>query len=588
MSAGHGPYSPLRGAFTDSECDSGSEEELHNSIRCSNLSRPDSDSVRSFPDSASTAILSPSKPPDSSPSSLRKVAVVMSSLFCVFTVVAFLWLLPCSSTTDSKSGASGWENPYHDIELRGVLYAVEGANGRDKNLVGIFRGDVFNPSKAEGGRASDEGGLLLVVGNSGKVGWFVSEKRQPRELDCGLIDVNRDGRKDCLMSGERGLLAAVEPLSGEVHWYLHRHNDDRDPFFKVQFPLILPDLDSDGVAELLVPVALEESDDCNSLAIVSGYRGSATGRALQLKNCTSIDKLQLDERRTVSFTCRNSTGQSESFLTLDQISKQILNKPPPMWNDSTPIDQHLFANVERQTETRRELYSIAGRKLIVENRGTCPEDCRVSVKLVDERNSIENVSWEYSAASVYAMVPAVLNFTNNPAGLKNHASGFVLKFWQWSGAGIRQKRSEESFSAFSNSRSSPITVQGVSRIRRRLAENVSIEHLMERVILVTFNSTDVRVVNASQSDVVQICNIEGNCQPNINNQENSLLITDLDGDGSRELVTYLSTFVCSDENIAEEYPQTLTDCNSWRLRSTIRVVRLEAELPKLYEAVSNR
>lgn len=78
----------------------------------------------------------------------------------------------------------------------------------------------------------------------------------------------------------------------------------------------------------------------------------------------------------------------------------------------------------------------------------------------------------------------------------------------------------------------------------------------------------------SQSNIVQFCRSgkrSDMCQPDLNYQENSVLITDLDQDGSQELVSYYSTFV-----------EMENEPNKWKLMTYVQLLRLESELPKLY------
>lgn len=96
-------------------------------------------------------------------------------------------------------------------------------------------------------------------------------------------------------------------------------------------------------------------------------------------------------------------------------------------------------------------------------------------------------------------------------------------------------------------------------------------------------------VNVSQTDIVQICvrgPIDTNaplpiCQPDLEYQEKSLMIADLDGDQSHELISYYSTF-----SAPESYPpkSMINSYDNWRLTSIVRVIRLESELPKLFVA----
>lgn len=64
----------------------------------------------------------------------------------------------------------------------------------------------------------------------------------------------------------------------------------------------------------------------------------------------------------------------------------------------------------------------------------------------------------------------------------------------------------------------------------------------------------------------------------------AVLIADLDQDGSQELISYLTTYT----NNNPEGSSVASDASKWHLQSRVRVVRLEAELPKLYEAVARQ
>lgn len=104
----------------------------------------------------------------------------------------------------------------------------------------------------------------------------------------------------------------------------------------------------------------------------------------------------------------------------------------------------------------------------------------------------------------------------------------------------------------------------------------------------SFDKMQTHNVNVSQTDIVQICvpgQIDTNaplpiCQPDLEYQEQSLMIADLDGDQSHELISYYSTFIAP-----ESYnPKNSNPYDNWRLTSIVRVIRLESELPKLFVA----
>lgn len=62
------------------------------------------------------------------------------------------------------------------------------------------------------------------------------------------------------------------------------------------------------------------------------------------------------------------------------------------------------------------------------------------------------------------------------------------------------------------------------------------------------------------------------------------LIVDLDQDGCQELISYLVTYKADEENALAN----LSSGSHWKLQTKVRVIRLEAELPKLYEAISRQ
>lgn len=210
------------------------------------------------------------------------------------------------------------------------------------------------------------------------------------------------------------------------------------------------------------------------------------------------------------------------------------------------------------------------------------------------------------------MVPARLSFNNSQDPSKSSVHGFVIKFWEWStnetmntankkttnradnstefnrfDGILRKKRSwilddpivNAGKQDNNNNNKSTINSRNVSAT---MANKISMEMVLasqmriikETIVLIIFNSSDIRIENTSQSNIVQFCRNDGQnevCQPDLNYQENSVLIADLDLDGSQELVSYYSTFV---EN--ENEP------SKWKLVTYVQLLRLESELPKLY------
>lgn len=176
-------------------------------------------------------------------------------------------------------------------------------------------------------------------------------------------------------------------------------------------------------------------------------------------------------------------------------------------------------------------------QLNVRNSGSCPgEDCRVNanVTLLKIGNS-KRVIWNHTSENAYAMKPAIYSLDNKP-----HVTGFAIKFWQW-----------DEDKTYNDEKIETLT-------KRRL---------IERVLMVFVNYTDVHEIHASQSDIVQLCKNE-DCQPSLNLQTRSIAIADLGGDGTWELINYQSSY-------STESPVVLI--------SKVQIVKLDIDLSQLTE-----
>lgn len=473
----------------------------------------------------------------------------------------------------------------------------------------------------------------------------------------------------------------------------------------LSFPLVLPDMNADGVEELLLVTTTTATTTTNAptstagaanvttgassgkanstystLRIVSGATGRAIGAQYVVRDCSYVHKFQLDAALRLTYNCIKTNGtEFQIAQALDDLQRLLTNRtttasasaasPGPDQHQHKPFApplppppaQHKFYGQRRDTLTQRNIYAIAGRRLIVENAGRCPEACNVTVQLVEQRAGKEHVLQNFSGSRMYGMVPALLSFNASAAGGRRPAAqpvhGFVIKFWQWTDnetdvpmpfgsgdgdGGVRARRTrrdagdaadaEQEFNRFEHvlpderplwrypevwdavplrlRRSTRATMNGSrtaeSATRPTLTTVASafvgsrMRVIRERVVLIVFNSTDTRIENTSQSNIVQFCRHDDavigaaaaaeddattpsqrpavQCQPDLNYQENSVLIADLDGDGSQELVTYYTTYVSGAGGGGGVGGAEA----EWRLVNYVQLLRLEAELPKLY------
>lgn len=558
-------------------------------------------------------------------STIRKCLFIASIVLCIATVVVFLWIVPCSDdrtcpADSERSRTKNWLRKYERIELKGGINVVDGLKDRSKNLVFMYRGDkmwsdgMASESMTAAGGTRKRNGIISLMGGSGQVSWFDEIVNEPSVIDCGLLDANGNGITDCLVLDEFGELGCIDPLSGQWIWHIVARTVRNTEL--LSFPLVLPDLNRDGVNELLVTTN-GEKEFYNSLIIVSGATGKTVGSKYTLQDCSYIHKFQLDSKYKVSFNCIHNDTEKQIVKTLEDLHRLITNKSvtvsgTPSSKKPDPIAQHKFYGQRKDTRNQRNIYSVAGKQLIVENNGKCPDDCNVTVQLIEKKGGKDHVVRNFTGPRMYGMVPAMLSFNASQANGRQSIQGFVIKFWEW---GLnetdiqyqtRHRRStfhhaaDSEFNRFGDvlqrkrAWSLPANTAETVRVRRTVRSSSSgvngsdfsgdgifrskMRLIKETVVLIVFNSTDTRIENTSQSNIVQFCRKDdagGNdvaCQPDLNYQENSVLIADLDQDGSQELVTYYTTF-------ANEGDDTKMD---WKLVTFVQLLRLEAELPKLY------
>ncbi|KAJ9580251.1 hypothetical protein L9F63_004064 [Diploptera punctata] len=561
-------------------------------------------------------------------SPLRKVCFILSILICGLTIVVFLWLIPCDWATCPSAplrlGTRSWETTLQGVELKGGISVVAGVPGRGRNLVFLARGDVINAAlgktptdRSKSTFSANGGGLVSLTGSAGEVAWYIPLPKMPKEMDCTLIDVTDDGTEDCIILGSGKLLAAINPISGCIEWYVHNHTNHNEKVqhnetvvyaVDMEFPIIIPDVDGDGVKDMVTACSFDHTKEDvpvvtqrNNLVLISGKMGKFIGQAYTDRECPRISGLSVGKDWTLYYFCHNNTSASSRQLPVDKLYyhavKKQLNTSAYMQN--LPLKQH------HGFGTMNRVNKVGGHQLNLVNQGHCPNHCKVYIQVTNKHG--ESIM-SLNQTATHGMTPVVLVFNNNTNG-KEHVepvSGFVLKIWTWiTGNGHIFSSSVNDIDNLNMTSSNPLFR---SRLRRssewndgkyshrlhrsvkptlqQISKNGSspqleVHQLKERIVLVTFNANTSHTVNASLHDITQLC-FQYECQPDLTFQEQSLLIADLDQDGSQELITYLTTFTNSDPD------DTSPNSIKWHLQSKVRVVRLEAELPKLYDAVSRQ
>ncbi|XP_066156865.1 uncharacterized protein [Euwallacea fornicatus] len=363
----------------------------------------------------------------------------------------------------------------------------------------------------------------------GNVAWDFEQDVEPLGINCGVLDTNKDGLLDCLVVDQKGL-KAIETVSGQALWHAHSA-EERNILRDLSLPVVIADLNNDGVRELLS--VFKKS----SFLILSGRTGKALTN-IPAVHCGQITALYktVKSGNFVTYKCINATDTY--YVSFTELEKTFKNAKYQM-------------TVEPRTEhNNSDTFYAGSRKLVVSNGSNCPK-CHCKLTLYDQSDQVLKY-WSHNYA--FVMQPKAFTFESSDSQkLKGHLNGFILKIWHWSEHYYKLRPSQ--------------------RVNRRSLtgpnDTFYTTEVTERVVLITFNDSNIHEINASYTEISQICRQHGNdCQPAVESQEDSLLVRDLEKDSSTELVSFYSSYVKRGED--------------WHLISYVKMLRLEEELPKLY------
>lgn len=453
---------------------------------------------------------------------IRKVCFILSILLCFVTIVVFLWVLPCSGDSICPVRVTSWDKNLENLELKGAISLIKHELNHTSNLAILFRRNLFTKDSHDG--------VASFSDIDSKILWYKSYDREPIQMSCDLIDVNLDGQLDCLILEEAGLVA-LDSRNGVDFWYIHNHKS-QSAVAKLLFPVVVPDMNHDSVKEL-VSVAVQNGRR-NLLIVASGRTGMILGEYV-LKHCENVEQI-VSQFDSIIYACQQMPNITFYELLTSDLYEIVTNNSQTL--------QVTKSNFTSNTDI-----------LLIKNTNECP-NCEVTITLYDNASRKEIFSQKY--LHTYATKPRQFSFINNKKNmdlLQGHINGFVVKLWQWSDETTINKK------------------------MFLLNSTVQINFIKERIVIITFNNSNVHVINASMTEITQLCIVNENgknvCQPDVHNQDEALLVTDLDDDGTQEFVGYSSTFVQnSSANSTKE---------GWQLVSNIKVFPLESELPKLYQ-----
>ncbi|XP_015374905.1 PREDICTED: uncharacterized protein LOC107169618 isoform X4 [Diuraphis noxia] len=483
-----------------------------------------------------------------------RLILFISSIFFGFAVIfGVLFIEPCewSNCISSKNMKLIWSDSiFFDIELKGKPSMIE-LNQKLKKLLFIVRGSILNspnvPPRTER-LPSIGGGLLQIDTITGKEMWRKRLDSLPDTIDCTLLNNQSKENEDvyCIVgASNKNILAVISSNKhkGELVWKKIRSElnttklNNKNDLVYMEFPIIIPDCNSDGVNEMAF---VHHENNIPTLDILSGKSGNKLMRSISNDNCTKMTDLILKYDMSLVYFCRKNNVVD----TLETIPiKTMLNCS----GDWIPDSVHQTKQEHDQIEENQYFLMLGPYYLKINNSHyNCSTDCMTVLYVI---NRTKKIIWSKQFDRSYVMKPVTFEFRDN-------ISGFVIKIWSWDTQTIENK----------------IKLTNIEKV----------EYILEQVIVITYNSSrpeDFHIKNISSNKILQVCENVSNCQPRLEYQKYSLNVMDVDEDGYRELVSVSVTY---------EFINTLgqfymNDKHSLQLLSKVNVYQLESQLIRYFE-----
>ncbi|XP_043242206.1 uncharacterized protein LOC122391926 [Amphibalanus amphitrite] len=351
------------------------------------------------------------------PLSVTKKACLVTACLLILTVISVaVWLVPCQWYGCSLGLGSGLEQSSvrrdYEVMFPGIMVTTR--------LLAAPTVYVDSADVVFGFRRQDStaGGLMVVASSSGQKLWQQDLYEAPVDLRCGGLDLNSNGIFECLATGGSSMMALVNMDKRRVEWYLHEHNSTSRPLSLLP-PVLLDDLTSDGVADLLVAGLLREDPDSDEqehqgpprsqLMLVDGASGMVLNKG-PIADCPVLLRLSTVEDRPsdVQLECMSpQSGVVPRIAPLTTLTELLRT-------DDMPSDVRVFTASSKAGDTDGDMFQVQ-----LENAGVCPR-CRGRLTLLDPSGA---AVWSTSAER--ARLHSVRQFNH-----RNH-SGVVYKLWQY-------------------------------------------------------------------------------------------------------------------------------------------------------------
>ncbi|XP_074741752.1 protein FAM234A [Strix uralensis] len=234
----------------------------------------------------------------------RTAAFFISLFLCLIIVFAFSFIIPCPERPVSERT---WFRNY-DNAVAYQFLAIEDVN-EDKVQDVIFAFKASNSSSSFNRSCLDEGlpspcaFVAAVSGTNGRALWERPAAEEIEWMECDIKQLGEAAVPGCLVVGKPVSLTTVALRTGEVLW---RQSSDFGANYTVLTPVsVIPDVDSDGVQDLIIFIA---TGDKIKNFIHSGKDGRQIGSAgsLNVDGKARYVILNLDSSSYFLFYTENS------------------------------------------------------------------------------------------------------------------------------------------------------------------------------------------------------------------------------------------------------------------------------------------
>nr|XP_047919200.1 protein FAM234A isoform X1 [Anser cygnoides] len=275
----------------------------------------------------------------------RTAAFFISLFLCLIIVFAFSFIIPCPERPVSERT---WFRNYENAVAYQFL-AIEDVN-KDKVQDVIFAFRASNGSSSSNNTCLDEGlpspcaFVAAVSGTNGTVLWESPAAEEVEWMECGIRQLGEALVPGCLVVGKPASLTALGQQKGEVQW---RQSNDFGANYTVLTPVsVIPDVDSDGVQDLIIFIA---TGDKIKTFIHSGRNGEEIGstESLDMGGKAHYISLNLGSSYYFLFYTANSV-YAYSLKDLYSAATGMENKLPsleqdPQWEKNIDPTTHRFS-----------------------------------------------------------------------------------------------------------------------------------------------------------------------------------------------------------------------------------------------------